>query len=384
MQGKKLFPKIQLLLLATVFFIFQRCGTSDQLTTNISPYDPVGLSFGAPQSYTIINDTTICLHADGGTDKIDEAKRISIQVYDGTTDASFSEQDTAVETASDSSWHADVFVSVPQGNRNVFISVSLIIGEKQIASSIFVHGSLFEHKLYGQKIKTALFSNDCELSLPARCLISSDSFPALPPYKKYLDADSVRFDTIQCNNVNVPMLFPLFPDTTLYAQAYNVRLPYSLEKSCSSTQQLYDALVYVNRQRKPHVPDSVARINLEMFWLRAGDKTFDKARELMRIYYNRVRLADRYFSSYKEGWKTDRGMIFVVFGLPDEIHEDSEGEYWIYYSNGDGEDVQFDFERLTESPVPNDFSLKRGLQYEHVWKTAVEKWGKGQIFRVVE
>src|SRR5690606_16033435 len=38
-------------------------------------------------------------------------------------------------------------------------------------------------------------------------------------------------------------------------------------------------------------------------------KDAERAKTLMRNYFRRVEQANTYFSSYKEGWKTDRGMI---------------------------------------------------------------------------
>ena len=40
-----------------------------------------------------------------------------------------------------------------------------------------------------------------------------------------------------------------------------------------------------------------------------------KAKSLIAIYYNRIQNANLHFTTFKEGWKTDRGMIYVVFGL---------------------------------------------------------------------
>ena len=32
------------------------------------------------------------------------------------------------------------------------------------------------------------------------------------------------------------------------------------------------------------------------------------------------------FTSYKQGWKTDKGMIYIIFGAPDEVLKDGERE----------------------------------------------------------
>jgi GWxTD domain-containing protein len=37
------------------------------------------------------------------------------------------------------------------------------------------------------------------------------------------------------------------------------------------------------------------------------------------MYYRRVRQANRLFTNYKEGWKTDRGMFYILFGPPSGV-----------------------------------------------------------------
>ena len=36
-------------------------------------------------------------------------------------------------------------------------------------------------------------------------------------------------------------------------------------------------------------------------------------------YYRRVRFANEEFTQYKDGWKTDRGMIYILFGPPNQV-----------------------------------------------------------------
>ena len=56
----------------------------------------------------------------------------------------------------------------------------------------------------------------------------------------------------------------------------------------------------------------------------------DKARELIRIYYTRILYSNYYFTSYKEGWRTERGMIYTIYGPPDKVYKTSDGESWGY------------------------------------------------------
>ena len=68
---------------------------------------------------------------------------------------------------------------------------------------------------------------------------------------------------------------------------------------------------------------------LDDFWIKCGGNV-DKARELIRIYYTRVLYSNYYFTSYKEGWRSERGMIYIIYGPPDKVYKTSEGESWGY------------------------------------------------------
>ncbi len=54
--------------------------------------------------------------------------------------------------------------------------------------------------------------------------------------------------------------------------------------------------------------------------------------ELMEEYFQRVEYVNEHFSGWQPGWETDRGMIYILFGPPDEIQRTnpSAGSSTIY------------------------------------------------------
>ncbi|MCK7542041.1 MAG: GWxTD domain-containing protein [Marinilabiliales bacterium] len=71
------------------------------------------------------------------------------------------------------------------------------------------------------------------------------------------------------------------------------------------------------------------KLALDQFWLdRTG--SIERSKELIRIYYNRTLFSNYYFSSYKAGWLTDRGMVYIIYGPPDKVYKNAEGESWGY------------------------------------------------------
>jgi len=59
--------------------------------------------------------------------------------------------------------------------------------------------------------------------------------------------------------------------------------------------------------------------------------------ELMEEYFSRVQYSNEHFESFLPGWKTDMGMIYILFGEPDDIDRYNNvsvrisSERWYYY-----------------------------------------------------
>lgn len=144
--------------------------------------------------------------------------------------------------------------------------------------------------------------------------------------------------------------------------------------------QLLESLAYICSEKEM---DKLEKLNsdkqaVDTFWQGiTGD--LDKARELIRIYYNRVQLSNYFFAEIKEGWLTDRGMIYIVFGKPTQVNINKDGETWIY-----GKDkkiaLTFFFYREQHPIYGEYFELSRSEQYGRVWFNAVSAWRKGKAF----
>ncbi len=120
---------------------------------------------------------------------------------------------------------------------------------------------------------------------------------------------------------------------------------------------------------------------IEKFWIEKG-KSVIAARELIRIYYNRVQTANQYFTSTREGWQTDRGMVYVLFGLPKHIYKMENQEEWVYLENHVNTSLIFRFTKDSLSLSNNDYSLIRDKRYETAWKRAVSSWKNGKAYSI--
>ncbi len=114
------------------------------------------------------------------------------------------------------------------------------------------------------------------------------------------------------------------------------------------------------------------------YWAKASNNDPVRAEKLIREFNNRVDYANLVYSSFKIGWKTDRGMMHILYGKPDLIQNDVRGEIWIY-GFADVQTRQFIFERNPKRLHKNDYVLERSMNYREIWQSAMLKWENGWI-----
>jgi GWxTD domain-containing protein len=155
----------------------------------------------------------------------------------------------------------------------------------------------------------------------------------------------------------------------------------------STIETMVEALVYI---AKPEEMDSLRaagtpeemRRRFEEFWLEFG-RNRASAADLIRHYYSRVEQANRMFTTHKEGWKTDRGMVFIVLGSPVLKEARIDMEVWRYsYADRDLVNL-FVFRRNYSSDDRTSFEnhiLTRQAYYDYGWGRAIERWRRGFPF----
>ncbi len=131
--------------------------------------------------------------------------------------------------------------------------------------------------------------------------------------------------------------------------------------------------------RKAETPEAM-REAFDTFWGRAAPNR-EAAAALMRRYYARVEEANLRFSAFKPGWKTDRGMVYVVLGAPLHVETWPDREEW-HYSFDDGDATRtyvFQRVRMADADTPFvHYVLDRSNVYQRLWQRAIEKWRAGE------
>jgi GWxTD domain-containing protein len=73
------------------------------------------------------------------------------------------------------------------------------------------------------------------------------------------------------------------------------------------------------------------------FWKRKDPNPNTVRNEKMEEHYARIEYANKHFKHYSEGWRTDMGMVYIIFGTPNNVDRhpfDSDAkpyEVWAYY-----------------------------------------------------
>jgi len=113
---------------------------------------------------------------------------------------------------------------------------------------------------------------------------------------------------------------------------------------------------------------------IDSFWLDIGNN-IARANKLKEEYLLRLTTSNQYFSSLKPGWQTDRGMIYTIFGPPNEVYKTEEGENWYFKEP----QAQFKFIKKVIMKNYNHYQLQRNENLALYWHQAVNKWRNGHI-----
>ena len=100
------------------------------------------------------------------------------------------------------------------------------------------------------------------------------------------------------------------------------------------------------------------------FWLRRDPTPDTPENEYKEEHYRRIAYADHHYASDVPGWKTDRGMVYIRLGAPDEIDASDAGspEVWHYrYIQELGTNVEMHFVGAGHRLSQDDLAKVRGI-----------------------
>ncbi len=150
----------------------------------------------------------------------------------------------------------------------------------------------------------------------------------------------------------------------------------------TSAEDMLGPLRYITRNEEYEAlsKSQSLKLDIDNFWIRHSGSN-ERAKFVIREFYQRVTQANEHFLSYKEGWKTDRGMIYLIYGSPNSIHVGSDSETWLYTHDNNIASLSFTFLKQDNPFTSNDFVLQRNITYRSSWLTGVESWRSGRPYK---
>ncbi|MDW7693761.1 GWxTD domain-containing protein [Flammeovirgaceae bacterium SG7u.111] len=216
---------------------------------------------------------------------------------------------------------------------------------------------------------------------------SQEFMPAAPPMGNNMPAGpaTMQVDTVYSLTTNQPIVlkgealyFAQSDTTTNKGIGFRV-VPQGYPKF-KKVEDIARSMIYISTDNEIQsiINGENKKAVLDNFWINAGGSV-DVAKRLIKTYYNGVTYANQEFTSYKEGWKTDKGMIHIVFGKPAEINQFQGKEHWVYYIGKKRKRVTFEFIKRNNLFSDNHYELVRSPEYKKVWYEMVESWRNGQV-----
>lgn len=147
-----------------------------------------------------------------------------------------------------------------------------------------------------------------------------------------------------------------------------------------SWEEMVDMVTYIST-KKEHETLLLAQDKkkaLDAYWLNLT-RDQEVAKDLIRNYFRMVEFSNILFTDYKEGWKTDRGMVYIVMGPPQQVNFFQDREIWSYPGMDESSKIRFTFMRVKTLLHPHFYTLNRSRAYQPVWFKNISQWRSGRM-----
>jgi len=144
--------------------------------------------------------------------------------------------------------------------------------------------------------------------------------------------------------------------------------------------EMVDMVTYIST-KKEHETLLLAQDKkkaLDAYWYNLT-RNEEAAKVLIRNYFKMVEFANILFTDFKQGWKTDRGMVYIVMGPPQEVNFFEDREVWSYAGIDDTSKIRFTFTRVKTILSPHFYTLNRSRAYQPIWFKNISQWRSGRM-----
>ncbi|MCU0440144.1 MAG: GWxTD domain-containing protein [Raineya sp.] len=213
-----------------------------------------------------------------------------------------------------------------------------------------------------------------------------------PTQNKTLRVDTAfRIKTNELIKLNTKGLYLIRQDTNAF-YGIGLRVESKNYPKYNQKEEILSPITYISQKSEIQKIEQTSDLKqgIDRFWLTLFKGDTEKAKEIIKNYYQRIRTANIRYASFKEGWKTDMGMIYTIFGEPDEIMSEKDTQRWTYRGNDSQNSlsdkgknftkINFTFLRRPNQFFEDYYVLVRYIEYEPVWTSMVEAIRRGIAF----
>ncbi|MEN8249663.1 MAG: GWxTD domain-containing protein [Bacteroidota bacterium] len=209
--------------------------------------------------------------------------------------------------------------------------------------------------------------------------------PAPPPMSQRKDSLRVPFKKDESTIIGIADSFKLEQEGLFYLHFPGMKYGHAILSrqrfypKFTSIDKLVESLRYIATEDEYNkMTTSFQKKDLfDEFWLN-NTKSPEKAKEAIMEYYKRIKEANCLFTTYKEGWKSDMGMIYIIFGAPSHVYYNDNGVMWVYNKTFELPRFAFFFNRVELGLLGQEYKLERKLEFEKLWFRTVSLWRTGK------
>ena len=143
--------------------------------------------------------------------------------------------------------------------------------------------------------------------------------------------------------------------------------------------KVLEPLIYISTRAETDAIKNATdpKAAFEQYWIKLT-KIPSLATSTVRKFYERVERANYLFTNFEEGWKSDMGLIYIIYGPPNDVYKSEEIIDWVYNRDLTMPTVRFSFYKVKNVFTDHHYTLLRKKNYDKNWFKSVELWRKGK------
>lgn len=201
------------------------------------------------------------------------------------------------------------------------------------------------------------------------------------PMSEFDIMESMEVKDGQTITLTEPGMYVLTQDVGKLSDGYGFLVTDSRYPRMANPNVLKEAVAYMSTSKEIEGFSDYdsAKDGLDMYFLKLAGGNEELAKKIIRNYFKRIEEANEIFTTYKEGWKTDRGMVYTIMGPPSQVQRNRTREVWTYSKKKNTSEVIYTFYRRPNIFTDQNYELVRYPEYSAFWFPYVEEWRTGKV-----